>query len=280
MIKIFVSIVSMKHKLGLSEISVRSVCFLLIWFSAKEVTSSFEKLNNSALGLDGLSKAIFAPILFLVAPVVASFLTALLRSSVAPRHWQIAILTVIKKKGSSRKDLDNFRAVHIMNFLYKWYTQCLHARILPFALSRIPQQQGGFIEGGSCGQALLGLLTLISRSLRERGNHPGVFACFVDIRKAFPRVRRELLRFKIHSLGIPLIYIISVMALHEDFKAMVRDSDGGPCSLFHRTQGTREGCILSPLLFIIFFSDAVEAMENVQLDNGSIKLGSLLIPQA
>ena len=109
--------------------------------SAKEVTSSFEKLNNSALGLDGLSKAIFAPILFLVAPVVASFLTALLRSSVAPRHWQIAILTVIKKKGSSRKDLDNFRAVHIMNFLYKWYTQCLHARILPFALAHIPQQE-------------------------------------------------------------------------------------------------------------------------------------------
>ena len=67
------------------------------------------------------------------------------------------------------------------------------------------------------------------------------------------------------------------MALHEDFKAMVRDSDGGPCSLFHRTQGTREGCILSPLLFIIFFSDAVEAMENVQLDNGSIKLGYLLL---
>ena len=67
------------------------------------------------------------------------------------------------------------------------------------------------------------------------------------------------------------------MALHEDFKAMVRDSDGGPCSLFHRTQGTREGCILSPLLFIIFFSDAVEAMENLQVDNGSIKLGSLFL---
>ena len=84
-------------------------------FSVQETTSSFEKLNNSALGLDGLSKAIFSPILPLIAPVVASFFTALLRSSVAPRDWQIAILTVIKKKGSSRKDLDNFRAVHILN---------------------------------------------------------------------------------------------------------------------------------------------------------------------
>ena len=83
-----------------------------------------------------------------------------------------------------------------------------------------------------------------------------------------------------HSLGIPLIYIKSVIALYEDINAMVRDSDGGPCSLFQISQITREGCILSPLLFIIFFCDAVEAMENVQLDNGSIKLGSLLIPQA
>ena len=74
--------------------------------SAKEVTSSFEKLNDSALGIDGLSKAIFAPILFLVAPVVASFFTALLRSSVAPRDWQIAILTGIKKK---RQQSERFR---------------------------------------------------------------------------------------------------------------------------------------------------------------------------
>ena len=67
------------------------------------------------------------------------------------------------------------------------------------------------------------------------------------------------------------------MALYEENKAMVGDSDGGPCSLFQITQGTREGCILSPLLFIIFFSDAVEAMENVQLDNGSIKLEYLFL---
>ena len=67
------------------------------------------------------------------------------------------------------------------------------------------------------------------------------------------------------------------MALYEDIKAMVRDPDGGPCSLFQITQGTRESCILNPLLFINFFSDAVEAMENVQLDNGSIKLEYLFL---
>ena len=86
-------------------------------FSVQETMSSFEKRNDSALGLDGLSKAIFSPILLLIAPVVASFFTALLRSSVAPRDCQIAILIVIKKKGCSRKDLDNFRVVHILIFL-------------------------------------------------------------------------------------------------------------------------------------------------------------------
>ena len=64
------------------------------------------------------------------------------------------------------------------------------------------------------------------------------------------------------------------MALYEDIQAMVRDSDGGPCYLFQITQGTRESCILSPLLSILLFSDAAETMEDVQLDNWSITSGS------
>ena len=109
----------------------------------------------------------------------------------------------------------------------------------------------GCISEGSSAQAILALLTVIQR---ETGNGGCVFSCFVDIRKAFPRVRREILFDKMHKIGIPLIYIKSVIALYSDIKGSARGPDGFSAT-FPITQGTREGCILSPLLFLIFFPE-------------------------
>ena len=134
-------------------------------FSASEVSEEFSKLNNSALGLDGLSKNIIFPILSIISPAVASLFSALLRFSVSPSDWKIAVLALIRKKGTSRVDLDNFRAVHLLSFFYKWFTRCLRRRILPFVADKIPEQQRGFIDGGSCAQSLLALLTVVHSTI-------------------------------------------------------------------------------------------------------------------
>ena len=160
-------------------------------FSASEVKSGFEDLKNCALGLDGISKAIISPILIIIAPTIASLFTALLRFSVSPSDWQTAVLCLIKKKSSDRSNLNNFRAVHLLCFFYKWYTSCIRQRILPFVSASFPQQQRGFISEGSCAQAILAPLTVIQR---ETGSGGCVFACFVDIRKAFPWMTKVTFR--------------------------------------------------------------------------------------
>ena len=88
-------------------------------FSTSEVISGFDDLKNCALGLGGISKLIIAPILIIIAPAIASLFTALLRFSVSPSDWQIAVLCLIKKKSSDRSNLNNFRAVHLLCFFYK-----------------------------------------------------------------------------------------------------------------------------------------------------------------
>ena len=159
-------------------------------FSPSEVSEEFSKLNNSALGLDALSKNIISPIFSIISTAVASLFSALLRFSVSPSDWKVAALALIRKKGGSKVDLNNFRVVHILSFFYKCFTCCLRRHILPFVADKIPEQQRGFIDGGSCGQALLALLTVVQRETQENGH---LYACFVDIRIAFPRVRREIL---------------------------------------------------------------------------------------
>ena len=230
-------------------------------FSVSEVNDGFNDLKNCALGLDGVSKTIIEPILIAIAPTVASFFAALLCYSVSPSDWQIAVLCLI----------NNFRAVHLLSFFYKWFTSCIRRRILPFVSDRLPPQQRGFIAEGSCAQALLALLTVIQRETRGGGL---VVTCFVDIRKAFPSVRRELLFYQMHKIGIPNIYIRCLMALYTNVQGSAR-APAGFSPTFPILQGTREGCILSPLLFLIFFSDAMAALERVHLGEGTIRLGAI-----
>ena len=93
-----------------------------------------------------------------------------MRFSVSSSDWKIEVLGLIRKKGASRVDLNNSTAVHLLSFYYKWFTRCLRRRILPFVADKIPEQQRGFIDGGSCGQALLALLTVVQRETQENGH--------------------------------------------------------------------------------------------------------------
>ena len=69
-------------------------------------------------------------------------------------------------------------------------------------------------------------------------------------------------------------HIILSMALYSDIKGSAR-RPGGFSPTFPIAQGTREACILSPLLFLILFADAMRVLERVELDKGAIMLGAL-----
>ena len=136
-------------------------------FSAKEVTKEFRGLNSSVLGLDGLSNAIIFPILSIIARAVEMFFYVLLRFSVSPSEFNIVALALICKKGASKFDLNNFRAVNVLSFFYKWLTRCIRSLILPSVADNISQQQRGFTDGRRCAQALLALLNAVQRETRN-----------------------------------------------------------------------------------------------------------------
>ena len=77
-----------------------------------------------------------------------------------------------------------------------------------------------------------------------------VLLVFVYIRKAFPRVRREILLYQMHKIGILTIYIQYILALYPDTQGSARGLTGF-FPTFPIAQGTREGFILSPLFFLI-----------------------------
>ena len=98
----------------------------------------------------------------------------------------------------------------------------------------------------------------------------------VVFRRCYEPVLRRLSAPSAGAYGCcPLYLIRAVMALYEETRATVRTA-GGFSPSFLIEQGTREGCLLSPLLFLIFFADAVEHTSKIRFADGQVLLGALV----
>ena len=77
--------------------------------------------------------------------------------------------------------------------------------------------------------------------------------CFIDLQKAYEAVDRTLLWQVLTRTGVPPQMRAVIQQLHDGMGACVR-LDHGVCSdWFEVEQGLRQVCVLSPLLFDIFF---------------------------
>ena len=91
--------------------------------------------------------------------------------------------------------------------------------------------------------------------------------CFIDLQKAYDTVDRTLLWQVLTRIGVPPQMIAVIRQFHDGLRACVRPDDSVCSDWFEVEQGLRQGCVLSPLLFNIFFA----AVLNVVLQRFSEK---------
>ena len=106
-------------------------------------------------------------------------------------------------------------------------------------------------------------ILFVVRRLQElgRARRISLYTCFINLQRAYDSVDRELLLWAVLALfGVPEKMLIIIRQFHEDVRARVRTDDGEQSEWFDVTQGLRQGCVLSPLLFNVFFAAATHAV--------------------
>jgi len=241
-----------------------------------EVWDILEQLGDGTGGLDGLPARVLRAARSSLAPVLASVFQLIRRDKVTIPDWSINIIVPVPKKNHASSNMDTFRGVNLGSTVAKVYASVLERRLRLWA--GLPIEQRGFVKGGCCADLTMPLDT-IRRTQNAKGKR--LFACFVDLRKAFPSVRRPLLWHHLAQLGISAGMLADLRALYADTRATVRTASGFT-SPFELPVGLREGCPLSPLLFILFTSDAPRRLGQAglpdvgeRLDLGGLDLRSL-----
>ena len=98
-------------------------------------------------------------------------------------------------------------------------------------------------------------MMFVVRRLQELGrtSNTSVEICFIDLAKAYDSVDRVLLWEVLARFGVPPRMIKIIRIFHDGMRARVQLDDEDFSVWFNNCQGLRQGCVLSPLHFNIFF---------------------------
>ncbi len=126
-------------------------------------------------------------------------------------------------------------------------------------------------------------MIFVVRMLQELGREKDIalFMCFIDLMKAYDTVKRGMLWRILARFGVPKKLIAIIRAFHDGMRARVRLDDGALSVWFPVKEGLRQGCVLAPLLFNIYFSAVLMiAAQKIETDevarNALIKIRSRL----
>ena len=105
-------------------------------------------------------------------------------------------------------------------------------------------------------------MLFVVRRLQKLGRQRKIplYVCFIDLQKAYDSVDRELLWKVLTRFGVPTKMLRIIRNFHDGMRARVRTDDGELSEWFDVTQGLRQGCVLSPLLFNVFFAAALHVV--------------------
>ena len=119
------------------------------------------------------------------------------------------------------------------------------------------KRQAGFCTGKSCRNAVFILLRELEKSKLE--DRPLIFN-FVDFKKGFDSLDWETMWKVMEAQGMPDKIVAIIKELYTNATVSVRlNQEGGMAPSFNQKVGIRQGCSLSPAIFVLILDYALKA---------------------
>ena len=219
----------------------------------EEVQTCLKQLSpGKAAGEDGIPPEIYIHGGTAIANRLLEIAIQIWHEGEAVQDFKDATIIHFYKNKGDRSCCDNHRGISLLcvagKIIMRLILNRLNKHIANIGL--IPESQCGFVQGKSTADSTFALQQLQEKC---RLYNQDLYLLFIDLTKAFDTVFREGLWCILEKAGYPQHFVGIIRFFHDNMKAKVREeSEKSPP--FGVTSGTKQGCIIAPTLFSIYFS--------------------------
>ena len=160
-----------------------------------------------------------------------------------PEKWKESIIVPIYKKGD-KTDCNNYTGISLLPTTYKILSNILLSSLIPYMEEVIGDHQCGF----RCNRSTTDHIFCVRQILEKKWElNEAVHQLFIDFKKAYESVRREVLYNILIEFGVPkkLVRLIKI-CLNETYSRVWVGKNLS--DMFPIRNGLKQGDALSPLL--------------------------------
>jgi hypothetical protein len=183
------------------------------------------------------------------------------------RMKESEFIVIPKQEGAV--ECGKHRTISIMSQVAKIVLKVINERLKRKVEETVDGAQFGFRKNRGTRNAIFVLRRVIERGIEKRKK---IFMCFIDFEKAFDLVRHEKLMDRLRKLGVDLADVRVIANLYWGQKAVVRIGEE-KSAWIPIERGVRQGCVLSPALFLLYSQVVMDELENLE----GIKVGGINI---
>jgi len=186
------------------------------------------------------------------------FFNKCLETGQVPESWELGEIVTIFKKKDPRKP-ENYRPITLLDTMYKIYTRLIANRLSKAVEPYLRRSQYGFRKHRSTAHAIH-VLRRIVEGLFYKTDYD-LNLVFLDWSKAFDRVIPGALTDALLAFGVGGNFLNAIQSTFNSKFAVLGQGEFPSSELKDQEVGIRQGCPLSPLLFIIMLTWLMEGVD-------------------
>lgn len=216
------------------------------------IKNAVRRMKQSTPGVDGISYCMMKHFSETSMEVILTFYNRIWMEGIIPQNWKEALIIPIKKPGKDPSNPINYRPIDLTSHLCKVMERMITDR-MTYHLEKI-NWFSSYQSGFRCGRGTMDPIVYLEDEIRKAFiNKKSVIAVFFDIEKAYDMLWKEGVLIKSQKMSIKEIMYnwIKEFLIGRSIRVKV----GGAISLSGIIDnGTPQGSVISPLLFIIMIN--------------------------